>query len=1181
MQGIISRLVLIIGFCARGDSLYHSTAMTYLLLLVDGEGVATTSRLSIRELREFPGDQGLSVHFRPVRNDRLFESARSAGRVAYRVLSGEGLVRGQLWVEFEVSGPHVNVTGRSSDLLFALALITSRWKRQSGAYPAIAATGVLDADSALTADTSAGVQSVKYTVQKVAAAVSALADEAAAAVFYPAADDSEVAQWRATNHVPEHIQLCAVSSLDDALGRLGITLEKVYLGNPFRGLEPFDYDHRSIFFGRDAEIRDAVRQLLRRESCGTPGLLVEGASGSGKSSFLRAGILAALVNPATQPRDVEEALRNRPVSVSACRAIWRIGLLNAAPDESALARSIGSCWQALPELAGLGDHGVPALAALAQRLHGSWPRDRRFVWILDQFEEIFSLGLDDALIEVFGRFLLMLQAGGMWTLACVRADALPELKRHAQLRQVFGANEGQYYLETMSATALDDVINRPAQVAGLTFGRSAGGKPLDQVLREDAYRDRENALPLLQFALHELYQQRSGSELTFAAYEKFGGLSGSVATAAAAALQAESPELRAAVPRLFRILIGVDEAGRPTRRYALLSHIDADPAQQQLLSRLVRARLCVTDQRDGMAVVVLAHEALLRTWPAVVDWLARKAEFLHQRELAQRETRLWLENLESDAWLAPADKLAVMQPLEAAGIDLLPDVRRFLERSRQRARRNSRIRHTAVGMIILLAVAASIAGWIATNKQREAWLQRNAAVRAESTADRTSRFMVSLFKLADPGENRGNSVTVREVLDRGARELGRGLQREPQIRADLLTAMGQAYTGLGLYDPARKLLAQALQDEDAVAVAPDSRVRTLIATGSVLDAADELSEAQQKLQRALDIAGRELPPDSVLISDARDVLADVFINLGQYREAEHLCEVALAVDRDRQGPDRAERLSQTLDTLAQALSGEGRLTDAESPMREALTLRREYFGNRHALTAQSMNNLAALLYQAGRYAEAASQWQEALPVYREVYGIEHPELATLLNNLGRSALMAGRVSEAISLLENSLQMGEHLWGPDHDYLVLPLNSLGMAYLYQGDVTRAGADISRALRLARRRSHPILDQVILNAADLALSRRRPDDSVPLLSEARQLLEKRFPLNDDPTEHWRYAEWDAVNAACLALQNHRGDAEAPLANAREVLVKRFGPQGFYVLRLDQRAAAVAPAVARRRQ
>jgi hypothetical protein len=84
--------------------------MTYLLL-VNSDGQASTSRLVIRELREFPGGEGLSVHFRPARNDLLFESAKVAGRLAYRILSGEGRVRSQLWVEYEVLGPHVNVTG--------------------------------------------------------------------------------------------------------------------------------------------------------------------------------------------------------------------------------------------------------------------------------------------------------------------------------------------------------------------------------------------------------------------------------------------------------------------------------------------------------------------------------------------------------------------------------------------------------------------------------------------------------------------------------------------------------------------------------------------------------------------------------------------------------------------------------------------------------------------------------------------------------------------------------------------------------------------------------------------------------------------------------------------------------------------------------------------------------------
>src|SRR5471030_766278 len=121
----------------------------YRLLLVNGKGEATTSILRIRTLREFPGLEGVSVHFRPVRNDLLFESAKFGGRLAYRILSGEGIVRSQLWVEYEVLGEPLNVMGRSSDLLFALALITSKWTQAAGADPVIAATGVLDDEGAV------------------------------------------------------------------------------------------------------------------------------------------------------------------------------------------------------------------------------------------------------------------------------------------------------------------------------------------------------------------------------------------------------------------------------------------------------------------------------------------------------------------------------------------------------------------------------------------------------------------------------------------------------------------------------------------------------------------------------------------------------------------------------------------------------------------------------------------------------------------------------------------------------------------------------------------------------------------------------------------------------------------------------------------------------------------------
>ena len=623
--------------------------------------------------------------------------------------------------------------GRSSDLLFALALIAAKWKKPSGPYPSIAATGVLDAESAaLCPDGAAAVQAVKHTAEKVAAAVRALAREPAAVIFYPAADERSVADWRATAEIPPHVQLRPVASLEEALATLGITLEKVYLGNPFRGLEHFDYAHRAIFFGRDREILEVIGQLLRRESSGAPGLLVEGASGSGKSSFLRAGVLAALINPAAQPEDVQEVLGRRPIHDTASKAIWRIGLLPTGANEASIVRSVQGCWKALPELSAHMDERIDSLFDLARHLSAHWPPGQRFVWLLDQFEEIFLAGLDGSKIDAIGRFLLALQAQGVWTLACVRSDALAELKRYPALRQVFGTNEGQYYLETMSATALDDVISRPARVAGVTFGQAPSGKRLDQALREDAYDDRENALPLLQFTLHELYQRRSGTMLTVDAYERLGGLSGSVASTAAARLQTVPNDLRGAMPRLFRNLVSVDETGRPSRRYALMKEISGDAAQKQLLAGLVECRLCVTDQLDGQPVATLAHDSLLRTWPTLVEWLAQEAGLLQSREIAQREARLWMDNGETDSWLAGAEKLAAFRTLETSGITLTPPARAFIECSHRRMRRTARLRQAAVGIIALLAVVASTAGWVATRKEREAQRQTAEALSAQS-----------------------------------------------------------------------------------------------------------------------------------------------------------------------------------------------------------------------------------------------------------------------------------------------------------------------------------------------------------------------------------------------------------------------------------------------------------------
>jgi WD40 repeat protein len=704
--------------------------MTVSLLLADPHGDPSEARvvaLGIQLLQTPAGGEDITVSFQPNRSDDLHASGKAGAQLAYRILFREGIVRSQLVVRCRVPGAPDNVVGRSADLAFAVAIVVQAYRNRgnldtsASPRPRIAATGRLDPDGS--------VRAVNHLPAKLRAAVQEFGAEAGV-VFFPAssAGDIDVATLLASRG---RVELVPVGHVEEILERLGIALERVCLRNPFRGLEYFDYEHRSIFFGRRVEIDAVLRQLFRRERAGFPGVSVEGPSGSGKSSFLRAGLLPALVDPRHQPGDVQAELRTRPVSPGIRNAIWRPGLVTAGIDESGIVGSILDCWATLPDWP-TDWNAEPALTLdhLITRYRSRWPSVTRFVWVVDQFEELFTLGLDDQVLNRFGQFLRDLQTGGAWTLASIREDAVPLLKRYESLRVVFGANEGGFYLPSVRGVALDEVIELPARAADLTFGRAPDGRGVDQLLREEAYRE-PDSLPLLQFTLNELYVQRVNRELTYDCYQRLGGLSGSIASTAERILVTATPGRPRSVRRLFRNLISVDDNGRATRRHARAADIANDAAQQSLVAQLIEARLCITNHRGSETTVAFAHDSLLSTLPAIARWLQEEGALLQTREVAQRDARLWAEHGESRSWLAESDRVLAFQALDDAEIPLAPETRRFIEHSRAQRRRNLRLKQAAVAIIGMLAVTASIGAWLATVKQREAAREAADARRAE------------------------------------------------------------------------------------------------------------------------------------------------------------------------------------------------------------------------------------------------------------------------------------------------------------------------------------------------------------------------------------------------------------------------------------------------------------------
>jgi tetratricopeptide (TPR) repeat protein len=948
--------------------------------------------------------------------------------------------------------------------------------------------------------------------------------------------------------------------------------------SPFRGLQSFDAEHQSVYFGRSEALGDLMRRIRDTEIAAAAEpvprlLLVQGMSGTGKTSLFKAGLLPRLVLRPVEgiaqwitvflhPSESDPAMRETgALGVLASRLIGRVrAIAEQGTTEQQLAAAL---WSRPDEAAATIALGVADEAGKVN----IEPRLVRVILYIDQLEEAFS-NPDATAGEapLIAAIAALSRSPSIWVAATIRSDFVHRLEAYPDFMDALGRN-ASYTLLPPRPDELAEIIREPARAAGLVW-EEQGGVSLDQELLRDASGNPE-ALPLLEYTLTALYERREGRLLRRSQYG--GGVRDALISAADAVVNGMESDGDTAFRDVMRELVGVSEDGAATRRYASLARFPPGSAARTLLDRMVAGRLCVTtdEGRGDGPVTSLAHEALIRSWPRAQDWLEREISLLRLRDDLARDAAVWDYHQRADDWLGVApEKLAAIREIEQAGLMPAGAVAEYALRSHQRGRRNRLIRRTAQTGICALAVLAGIAWWLALK-------QRDVARTEAATSDRTTQFMVSLFQLADPSDSRGNAVTVKEVLDKGAKEIQNetsadSLAREPRVRAELLTAMGEAYSGLGLYKPAGELLTQASSDVKSSSVPDQERVRTLVASGWTFYLSGDYDKAAKVLGDAVDLARRRLERSSTLRSTALTRLADVKVQLGDYSAAEKLCNEALAADR-RRGPEESAVLAQTLESLGTAYFYSGDLVAAEPVMRETLELREHAFGMHHTDTARALDNLGMLLYQSGRYDEALKVHQQALPIYRELFGDEHPEVATILNNIGRSALMAGHVDEAEPLLRQSLAMTEKFEGTNHDDLVSPLNSLAMIDAYRGRTDSALAEIERAESIARLPDQgELLDQVLITRSDIVLTRGDRAAAARSLAEAKVLLKKAHP--ETPAEAWRYAVWDSANAALLADADSAA-AAATLASAREILVRRFGENGLYTLLAKRRALLIA--------
>ncbi|ATS49941.1 transcriptional regulator [Xanthomonas citri pv. fuscans CFBP 6996] len=508
-------------------------------------------------------------------------------------------------------------------------------------------------------------------------------------------------------------------------------------GNPYMGLQAFDPAHADVFFGRShaiAQVLAAVRAQLHSQR----GLvLVSGASGCGKTSLLRAGVVPLLCQPGGL--DGLEAIAVAYCNLAQCRGGDVLDTLARALGQWAPGgRAVLSPAQTarLPEWL---QQPAPLHAAIDEAMRQSaharanvHPR-RHLLLVIDHAEAMVATpGITAADRAALAAALHALCASAhVAVLMLTRSDFYPRLID--ALPDIVELKRGDGHVDLLPPRdgEIGQIIRVPAAMAGLRFEEDHGGAGrLDDVLR-DATARQPDALPLLQHLLHALHAQRSDDGLlTFAAYRALGGLEGALAHHAEQTFRALPSDARAALGEVLTLLSVIHpDSDAVTARRALWSALPASSAARVLVDAFVHARLFVSELVAGEPGFAVAHEALLRQWPRAAEWIHENRRLLQARKRLQLAAQRWAAEgrrsdhlLNSGRPLSEAREAARRMPQDLDALD-----HAFLRACGRSQRQRRGLYAAAAALLVVLASASLLLGWQARQAQQVAEQRRDQA----------------------------------------------------------------------------------------------------------------------------------------------------------------------------------------------------------------------------------------------------------------------------------------------------------------------------------------------------------------------------------------------------------------------------------------------------------------------
>ncbi|VUD65004.1 Serine/threonine-protein kinase PknB [Thalassocella blandensis] len=412
---------------------------------------------------------------------------------------------------------------------------------------------------------------------------------------------------------------------------------------------------------------------------------------------------------------------------------------------------------------------------------------------------------------------------------------------------------------------------------------------------------------------------------------------------------------------------------------------------------------------------------------------------------------------------------------------LTDDIERYLANLPIRARKDSlwyradRFIRRNAAMIAVVSIALVTLIVSVGYQQNRVIQERDMAIQERNKFKQTQDFLIDLFKNSEPGEARGNTITAREILDKGVQEIQSSLDQQPQTKSELLMTMGNVYQELGLYDVALPLLEQALEIRQSsklfnpidVAKGHSELAWSLMETG-------DYQSAETHLYQAMSLMTSALGEESNEIGTVYHYMGSVQYRIGRFDLAKTYFEKALAITLAGSGP-KNESLAAIYGNLGNVYSNLGQLDKEIEYLNKSRMIEQEILGDNHPDIAITYSNLSSAYYRAGDIDKAILYEKKSLAINLKSLSEEHPNTAINYSGLGSLYLEKREMALSMEYHQKSISINKKNFGDDNPYLAFDYLNMSEWYKTDKDYEKALEFSQMALEVINKNNlqeHPI-------------------------------------------------------------------------------------------------------------